>query len=137
MYLKIDSHKKLRELSSKTRGHPSLRTNIEPRSIRRRFDSTGSEGRRCTPRGEYIKTPRFSGKPFRSLYKWHHISAETPTEPPTHSARKQNAPPSPLGATNGVKQKFHSLHGVTSFGAISTSRTRLEQHSRPTPEELH
>ena len=137
MYLKIDSHKKLRELSAKTRGHPSLRTNIEARSIRHRSDSTGSEERRCAPRDESIETPRFSGKPCRSRYKWHRISTEIPTPLPNPSVRKQNAPPSPLGATNGVKQKFHSLYDGTSFGAISTSRTCLEQHSRPTPEELH
>jgi len=136
MYLKIDSHKKLRELSSKTRGHPGLRRNIEARAIRRRSDSTGSEERRGAPRDESIETPRFSGKPFRSRYKWHNIYTETPMDRPNPSARKPNAPPSPLGATNGVKQKLHSLHDVTSFGAISTSRTCLKQHSRPTPEEL-
>ena len=137
MYLKIDSHKKLRELSSKTGGHPGLRTNIEVRALRRRSDSTGSEGRRGAPRDESIETPRFSGKPFRSRYKWHRISAETPTDRPNPSVRKPNAPPPSLGATNGVKQKFHSLHDGTSFWAISTLRTCLEQHSRPTPEELH
>ena len=137
MYLKIDSHKKLRELSAKTLGHPGLRTNIEPRVIRRRFDSTESDGRRPAPRDESVETPRFSGKPFRCPYKWHRISTETPTPPPNCSARKPTTPPSPLGVTNGVKQKFHSLHHGTSFGTISTLRTCLEQHSRPTPEELH
>ena len=137
MYLKIDSHKKLRELSSKTGGHPGLRTNIEVRALRRRSDSTGSEGRRGAPRDESIETPRFSGKPFRSNYKWNRISTETPTHPPNPSVRKSNALPAPLGAINGVKQKFHSLYDGTSFGAISTSRTCLEQHSSPIPEELH
>lgn len=137
MYLKIDSHKNLRELSSKTRGYPGLRTNIEARAIHRRSDSTGSEGRRGAPRDESIETPRFSGKPFRSHYKWHRISTETPTTPLNSSVRKQNARPSPLGATNGVKQKFHSLHDDTSFWVIATSRTCLEQHTRPTPEVLH
>ena len=96
MYLKIDSHKKLRELSAKTHGHPSLRTHIEPGVIRRRFDSTGSDGRRRrAPRDESIETPGFSGKPFRCPYKWHRISAETPIHPPNSSVRKPTAPPSP------------------------------------------
>ena len=136
MYLKIDSHKKLRELCWKTCGYPSLRTNIATRAICRRSDSTGSEGRRGAPRDESIETPRFSGKPFRSHYKWHRISTETPTTPLNSSVRKQNARPSPPGATNGVKQKFHSLHDGTSFLGISTSRTCLMQYSRPIPEEL-
>ena len=138
MYLKIDSHKKLRKLSAKTHGHPSLRTHIEPGVIRRRFDSTGSDGRRRrAPRDESIETPGFSGKPFRCPYKWHRISAETPILIPHSLVRKPTAPPSPPGVTNGVKQKLHSLHHGTSFGTISTLRTCLEQHSRLTPEELH
>ena len=137
MYLKIDSHKKHRELIAKTGGNPGLRTNIEPRAIRRRSDLPGSEGRRCAPRDEFIETPGFSGKPCRSHYKWNRISTETPTPSPNPSVRKSNAPPSLRGATNGLKQKFHSLHDGTSFRAISTSRTCLEQHSRRTPEELH
>ena len=136
MYLKIESHKKLRELCWKTCGYPSLRTNIATRAICRRSDSTGSEGRRGAPRDKSIETQRIIGKPFRYRFKWHRISAKTPM-PPNPSGRKGNAPPSPIEATNGVIQKFHALHDGTSFWSIPASRTCLEQHSRPTPEELH
>ena len=92
MYLKIDNHKKLRELSSKTPGHPSLRTNIDPRVIHRRTGSAGSERGSGSPTDELSEEAQgFSGKPFGFCFKLHRVSTERPMSPPKFLARKQSA----------------------------------------------